>query len=245
MPERVQVNIENDGKKDYWDKLKVLAIVCIAPAVTFYGASYTNATKQKEIDTKYVEFAIEVIKTKNSEASVREWATQVIDKLSPVKLSPSALEDFKNDWFSLEENMVIIHDYEFNLITTDTHLAVSQNITRKDIDRIVFLSTTNDCRLETSLGNRKSTVFTTNEMPLSSGNFEQLEIPLFPLPLVRACLGLPANLTLTTIIANPLSDDVKEPMQDKALIDVTLAIVTSEGTAAEILMKSSKLEYSD
>ncbi|WP_199458885.1 hypothetical protein [Vibrio owensii] len=243
MSERVQVNIENDGKKDCWDKLKVLAIVCIAPAVAFFGHSYTNATKQKEIDAKYVEFAIEVIKTKNSEASIRDWATQVIDKLSPVKLSPNAIEDFKIDWLSPEENMALIHDYKFNLITTDSHLAVSQNITRKDIDRIVFLSTTNDCRLETSLGNSKSTVFTTNEMPLSSGYFEQLEIPLFPLPLVRACLGLPANLTLTAIMPNPSSDDVTELTQDEVLVDVTLAIVTSEGTTAGTLMKSSKLEY--
>ena len=197
--------------------------------------------QQNKINSKYVEFAIEIIKTKNSEVSIRDWATQVIDELSPIKLTPDALNDFKIDWMAKEK--AILQDYKFNLTKTESHLAVKQNSVIGNIDRIILLSSANNCRLENSIGNNKSTVYNIHEKP--SDYFEQLEIPLFPLPLVKACLGLPPSVKLENITAFSSNEDFKKSIQDKHLINVYLAIIFSDDLTTGVRSENSQLRFSN
>jgi len=81
-----------------WEKSKIigglLATVLIPLAVAFIGQAYAQAIKDREIRAKYVEIAIDILRTPPSDDryDVRAWAADVIVSYSGVKLTDEQKE---------------------------------------------------------------------------------------------------------------------------------------------------------
>jgi len=85
--------------RDIWGKfMSVAAMVGSVAAAsvpivaTYIGSSYTQAIKQGERETQYVQIAVDVLSQPPSEsrreAPLREWGVEVLDRYSEVKLTP-------------------------------------------------------------------------------------------------------------------------------------------------------------
>jgi hypothetical protein len=82
-----------------WDKLSALSVAFAAVVtpitVAFIGNEYSQALKERELQGKFVELSIEILKNEPSEKTenLRRWATQVIDKYSKVPFPETVRED--------------------------------------------------------------------------------------------------------------------------------------------------------
>ncbi|MBT8288770.1 MAG: hypothetical protein KJO00_12175, partial [Bacteroidia bacterium] len=83
------------------DKLKFfinsIAAIGIPVVIALVGHNYTDAIKEREIQARFVEIAIEIlsepIDSSNSKRNLREWSVDVINQYSGVKLDTSASRD--------------------------------------------------------------------------------------------------------------------------------------------------------
>ncbi len=79
-----------------WEKLKIIsgliAAVIIPLVIAYIGNTYTSAIKERELQGKFVELAVAILREKPSQETndLRTWATQVIDKYSGVPMSDEA-----------------------------------------------------------------------------------------------------------------------------------------------------------
>jgi hypothetical protein len=72
-----------------------VAAVLIPVVLAAVGNAYTTAIKEREIESRFVELALNILKdepTKENE-NVRKWAVQVVNKYSGVPLSAAAESD--------------------------------------------------------------------------------------------------------------------------------------------------------
>lgn len=82
-----------------WEKLKVISttasIVIIPLVIAFLGNLYSKSIKEKEIQGRFVELSLQILKDKPSEENknIRKWAVDVINEYSGVKLEPDAKKD--------------------------------------------------------------------------------------------------------------------------------------------------------
>ncbi|MFK8328427.1 hypothetical protein M2D63_000205 [Pseudomonas sp. BJa5] len=80
---------------DPWEKLKaissVIAAVVIPLAVAWVGNSYSTALKEREVQGRFVELAVQILREEPSKqaAGLRDWATDVLNKYSGVPFSPA------------------------------------------------------------------------------------------------------------------------------------------------------------
>lgn len=87
---------------DFWEKAKtiatVLASVVIPLVALIVGNQYSAALKERELEGKFVELAVSILKEQPDKQSknLRDWATQVITKYSRVPLSPELTSDLIN-----------------------------------------------------------------------------------------------------------------------------------------------------
>ena len=71
-----------------WIKLKIFsnafAAVVIPIAVAWIGYQYTQSIKEREIQGKFVELAVDILRTepKPEDKALRDWGTQIINKFS-------------------------------------------------------------------------------------------------------------------------------------------------------------------
>jgi len=78
---------------DPWEKLKtvssIIAAIVIPLAVAWVGDGFSQALKEREIQGKFVELAVQILREEPSkqEAGLRDWATQVLNKYSGVPFS--------------------------------------------------------------------------------------------------------------------------------------------------------------
>ena len=87
-----------------WDKLSAISVACAAVvipiAIAFIGNGYSQALKERELQGKFVEIALDILRhdptDKNQSESVRLWATQVIDNYSGIPFPKAAREDLIN-----------------------------------------------------------------------------------------------------------------------------------------------------
>lgn len=81
-----------------WQKAQVIAVVMASLAVpvilAVIGNSYATAQKEAERNVRYVELAVEILRTPPSKQpkQMRTWAVQILDRFSPVTLPPPAKE---------------------------------------------------------------------------------------------------------------------------------------------------------
>ncbi|OPY67636.1 MAG: putative peptidoglycan binding domain protein [Syntrophorhabdus sp. PtaU1.Bin002] len=81
------------------DKFKtvvtLISAVIIPLVVAFLGNNYTQALKEREVQAQFVKIAVDILQSQPSEhnRSVREWATQIINRYSGVPLGREAKRD--------------------------------------------------------------------------------------------------------------------------------------------------------
>jgi hypothetical protein len=74
---------------------KIVAAVVIPVAVVIVGQEYSRAVKQREIEAKYVELAIGILRSPPADEAfdIRAWAVEVVNSHSGVKLTELQRED--------------------------------------------------------------------------------------------------------------------------------------------------------
>ncbi len=73
----------------------IVAAVLIPVVVAFIGHGYTKAVKERELQGRFIELAVSILREKPTEtnANLRTWATSVIDKYSGLPFTDPARED--------------------------------------------------------------------------------------------------------------------------------------------------------
>ncbi|GLI37499.1 hypothetical protein GHYDROH2_10000 [Geobacter hydrogenophilus] len=95
----------------YLNKIFVTAIIPIA--IAFSSNQIAVSIKEKELKSKYIEMALDVLKTPPSEnrKNMRQWAIQVINKYSEIPLSEEAkAELMKENVLTVIQSSVTVQD---------------------------------------------------------------------------------------------------------------------------------------
>lgn len=85
--------------KDNWDKFeilgKVIGVLLIPIAISYFGHQYNKSLQQNEIKLKYIEIATSILRDKpNKETKeIRSWAIDVLSKYSLVGFDKKALKE--------------------------------------------------------------------------------------------------------------------------------------------------------
>lgn len=100
-----------------WEKLKVVsnaaAIVIIPLVIAFLGNLFSQSMKEKEIQGRFVELSLQILKEKPSDENknIRKWAVDVINKYSGVKLEQDAAKDLiENVPLPMSDNLSLNFD---------------------------------------------------------------------------------------------------------------------------------------
>ena len=92
----------NISRTSGWEITKsiatIFASVVIPIVLLLIGNQYSAATKEREIEGKFVELAVSILKEPPEKQSknLRDWATQVITNYSRVPLSEELTKDLIN-----------------------------------------------------------------------------------------------------------------------------------------------------
>lgn len=72
-----------------------VAVVLIPVVVVFIGHGYNQATKERDLQGRFVELAVSILREEPTEATInlRTWATNVIDNYSGIPLTDPVRED--------------------------------------------------------------------------------------------------------------------------------------------------------
>jgi hypothetical protein len=90
-----------------WEKAKIvsviLATVVIPLAVALVGNWYSKALKEREIQVRYVEIALEILSKEPTEKNtyLRQWAIDVIDFYSDIKVPKEARDELVRERIDL------------------------------------------------------------------------------------------------------------------------------------------------
>lgn len=108
-----------------WEKLKtlgtVIAAVLVPIAIAVVGNVYTEGMKEKEMEARYVELAVDILTQPPTDdtRAIREWATEVIKRYSDVPLTEPTRQ-------ALIEDIPI-----YQRTITDDELGEAQSILRR------------------------------------------------------------------------------------------------------------------
>ena len=95
-------------EKDIWDKMSaasaLLASVLVPVVLAIVGNWYSNAVKRSEVQLKYTELAMTILKEKPSAETeaMRRWAIQIIDRYSGVPMSEQAQNELFTGMLSID-----------------------------------------------------------------------------------------------------------------------------------------------
>lgn len=126
-----------------------VAAVLIPVVVAFIGHGYTKAIKERNLQGRFVELAVSILREKPTEtnANLRTWAIGVIDKYSGLPLTDPAREDLirrtpiphpqivprRLDWYS-------ISDFNEGLQVLETLLREAKMISGSDLDQRLLMA---------------------------------------------------------------------------------------------------------
>jgi hypothetical protein len=91
-----------------WEKIKVLSVVIatvtVPVVVAVVGNSYSREQKEKEIGVRYVELALEILRTAPGadNKALRTWAISVVDHYSALPLPKEAQTELQFEQLKLE-----------------------------------------------------------------------------------------------------------------------------------------------
>jgi hypothetical protein len=110
-------------KKDGWDKFQVWINFIAVIVIASIGLIVDSTLKSREVNVKYVEMAVDILKTKPVESpkNLRMWAIDVVNKYSKVPLSIEVQEELKTN--SLPGGTVLTTE-DGKVITTEDGKAI-------------------------------------------------------------------------------------------------------------------------
>ena len=84
-------------KKDGWDKLQVIINFSAVVVIAGIGLFVDSTLKKHEVNVKYVEMAVGILRAKpdESQKNLRAWAISVVNAYSKIPLSTEAQEELK------------------------------------------------------------------------------------------------------------------------------------------------------
>jgi hypothetical protein len=87
----------NGGSLDWFIAITGLLATVVIPAVVFFtGNKVSRAIQNREIGTRYVELAIQILLDESSDEKLRSWALKVINNYSEVPMEADVAELLKN-----------------------------------------------------------------------------------------------------------------------------------------------------
>jgi hypothetical protein len=107
-------------KKDWLDQLKIIAEIVAIIAAIWFGQIISSSIKNRELSLKYVQMAAGILSTEPSEDTkyLRNWAVDIINEYSDIKLNEATKEELRKKRFILvqpTDDMVVSDD----MIVTD------------------------------------------------------------------------------------------------------------------------------
>ena len=88
----------------------LVATVVITYLIYKFSQDATDAIKNREIETKFVEIATDVLSQPPTEENreLREWAEKILDKYSPIAMSQNVVVNLLTGNLSLKGNLVAV-----------------------------------------------------------------------------------------------------------------------------------------
>ncbi|MDR6300632.1 hypothetical protein [Mesonia maritima] len=106
-----------NNKKDFWEKLKsisvMIASIFVPLAVILIGNWYSSALKESEIQVRYVELAVDILKENPSDnkSNMRGWAVDLINSYSEIKIDEQTRNELLKAPLFKEIDDFIIEEY--------------------------------------------------------------------------------------------------------------------------------------
>ena len=77
---------------------QIISLIAIPIVIAYIGNNFNDSQKDKEIKSKYVELAIDILKNKPDEKNknLRSWALDIVNKYSGVKMDTLTQADLRN-----------------------------------------------------------------------------------------------------------------------------------------------------
>lgn len=105
-------------KKDWWDRIKIIAEVSAIIAAIIFGQIISSSIKNRELGLSYVQLATGILRSEPSEDTkhLRNWAVDIINEYSKVKLNEEAKNELRKTRFILvqpPDDMPIYDDMIF------------------------------------------------------------------------------------------------------------------------------------
>jgi|TARA_B110000908_G_C10006510_1_gene336555 SMC interacting uncharacterized protein involved in chromosome segregation len=91
------------NEPETWNKLKalstIIASIFVPIAIVIIGNSYSTALKESEIQVRYVELAVEILKEDPSKkrSNMREWAVDLINNYSEIEIDLETRNELLRD----------------------------------------------------------------------------------------------------------------------------------------------------
>lgn len=111
---------------------KLLNIAIIPITIALVSVYYTNVQKNSEINLKYIELAIDILKQPSSDNNkyLKDYAKNIIKEYSEIPLSKEVEEEIKNINFFLKKYVLDIEQ------KIDDDWKVVKNITIDDLEKL-------------------------------------------------------------------------------------------------------------
>lgn len=91
-----------EKKRDFWDKLlltfQLLSLIVIPIVLFVVGQNIEQAISEREVKAKYIEIAVSILNQKPNPKTeeLRNWALEIVQEYSEIKLSKEALATLKS-----------------------------------------------------------------------------------------------------------------------------------------------------
>lgn len=117
--------------------IKIVSYIVIPLIIAIYGSRINNSIEKSKINARYIEIAIDILTDESSDQSLKKYATNIINDLSPVKLDKDAKQKLSsgeaflsNDFFK----SIILKDSNNNFKTLNESEKISQWINNNKPD---------------------------------------------------------------------------------------------------------------
>lgn len=135
---------------DNWEKIKIssgaIAAILIPIIIVYVGNSYSTAIKEREVQGKFVELAVDILKSKPEEKTekIRSWSVDIIDKYSGITMKQDARDLLiKSDPFPKYKRVC---DYISRYVDSSNMAFESNGIERSLSSMAWFKNVSGDCQ---------------------------------------------------------------------------------------------------
>jgi hypothetical protein len=129
------------SKINNWEKFKAISnfmsVIVIPVVIGVLGHIYSQSLKEREIQVKFVELSLQILKEKPEEANknIRIWAIDVINQYSEVKLKSQVKKDLIEK-VPITTNQIFKSSFDIPVINKNTPVQVTAVIGDGNIGKV-------------------------------------------------------------------------------------------------------------